>query len=437
MYRNAYALMFSSVVGAGLGMIYWILAARYYPPVIVGANAAAVSMLTFLAGVAQGPSMNAVLRFIPASGADTKRLVLWAYLFSALFAVLLGVGFLVSVNIWSPALTFLSQDSWLATWFLLGVVGWCIFALQDNVLTGLRETIYVPIENIPYAAVKIVVLVLLVYSFTSYGILASWTVPMLITLVPVNYLIFRVLIPRYVKERKDYRLTYSLRQIIYYTSGNYVAILFQSAVLRLFPVMVTGVAGNSAAAYFYLPWTIATSIRIIVANMSTSFTVELATDSQRLRTASFHFLVHTTAIILPPIIALMVVGPYVLRFSGAKYAEEGTLLLRLLALTALPNIVISLYVCIARVRQKVFDVVVSQFVLCVLTLSTGYVFLGMYGISGVGIAILLSESLVAIGLLATSLWPILGAPIAIEYWKLSTRMRQTTGNITRMMPRRQ
>src|SRR6478609_8423970 len=75
LYRNAYALMLSTAATSALGMLYWILAARYYPADVVGLNAAAVSMLTFLAGVAQGPSMSAMLRYIPVAGLDTKRLV--------------------------------------------------------------------------------------------------------------------------------------------------------------------------------------------------------------------------------------------------------------------------------------------------------------------------------------------------------------------------
>src|SRR5688572_29522634 len=151
LYRNAYALIISTVATSALGMVYWIVAARYYPPESVGINAAVISMMTFLAGVAQLPSMNAMLRYIPVAGLTTKRLVVWAYLFSTSVAIAIGLFFLFTINLWSPALAFLQQDFWLALWFVLGVVTWCIFALQDNVLTGMRQAIYVPLENIPYA----------------------------------------------------------------------------------------------------------------------------------------------------------------------------------------------------------------------------------------------------------------------------------------------
>jgi len=421
LYRNAYALMVSTAATSALGMLYWILAARYYPPNVVGLNAAAVSMLTFLAAVAQGPSMSAMLRYIPVAGSDTKRLVLWAYLSSTLLALLVGGGFLLTIDFWSPLLDFLGQDIWLALWFLLGVVGWCIFALQDNVLTGLRETIFVPIENIPYAVVKIGMLIVIATSFTAYGILASWTLPMVLTLLPVNYLIFRTLIPRHQKTHKEERLAYSPRQISFYIAGNYIALIFQTMVMRLLPVMVTNVAGATSSAYFFLPFTIATSLRLIIANMSTSLTVELAAHSHQLSAYSYRFLIHTTAIIIPPVIMLWIGGPYILHFSGPGYAEEGTQLIRLLALSAFPNVIILLHLGVARAQHRTSEAIFRQFALCVLTLGLSYYLLGIYGITGVGVAVLVSDSLVALVLFFTSLWPIIGAPIFVKYSGMITR----------------
>src|SRR4051812_22035832 len=104
LYRNAYALMVSTGATAVLGMLYWIFAARYYPADVLGLNAAAVSMLTFLANISQGPAMPAMLRYVPVAGLDTKRLVVFAYLLSTFLAVLAGLAFFLTVNLWSPVL---------------------------------------------------------------------------------------------------------------------------------------------------------------------------------------------------------------------------------------------------------------------------------------------------------------------------------------------
>jgi O-antigen/teichoic acid export membrane protein len=411
LYRNAYALMISTAATSGLGLLFWILAARYYPPDVVGLNAAVVSMLTFLAGFAQLPSMNAMLRYVPVAGASTQRLVLWAYIFSISLSVAIGGIFMLTIELWSPALAFLHQDFWMAAWFLVGVVTWCIFALQDNVLTGLRKAIYVPLENIPYAIAKIGLLILFAGGLSAYGILASWTFPLLLILVVVNYIIFSRLIPRHMQATAEQRLPVNLGQIAYYVIGNSVGALFMLAATRLLPVLVTNMAGSSANAYFYLPWTIATSFKLIIANMTTSFTVEVVADNSKLRSYSYRFLLHTTAMLILPILLLLVAAPYVLNFSGKEYAAQGTQLLRLLTLASLPNIITSLYLGIARVRQRVSGIIALQLALCVLTLGLSTLWLGCYGITGVGLAILVSEMVVAAGVLLFGLRPILITPL--------------------------
>jgi O-antigen/teichoic acid export membrane protein len=427
LYLNAYALMFSTAFTSGFGLLYWILAARYYPPDILGLNAAVVSALTFLAGVAQHPFMNALLRFLPRAGTDTKRLVLWSYGISTLLALIVGSLFLLTIDFWSPALTFLVRDQWLALWFMLGVITWCLFALQDNVLTGLRQTIYVPLENVPYAIVKIGLLILFAASFTSYGILASWTIPIIVILLPVNYLIFSRLIPRQVQATKDQTLAYGIAQIAYYVAGNYLGALFLLAATRLLPVLVTNLADAKATAYFYLPWTIATSLKLIIANMTTSFTVEVVMDNTKLRAYSYRFLLHTIGVLILPILLLLVGAATVLNLSGENYAAEGTQLLRLLTLAAVPNVIISLYLGIARVRQQVSGIILVQVALCVLTLGLSYFLIKLYGITGVGIAILATETGVAVALLLTGLRPILATSLPFGFLELSSRLLRISG----------
>jgi hypothetical protein len=54
-------------------------------------------------------------------------------------------------------------------------------------------------------------------------------------------------------------------------------------------------------------------------------------------------------------------------------------------------------------------------------LGLSYIFLKIYGIVGVGIAVLVSESVVALVLLFTSLWPIIGAPLFAKYPNVAAR----------------
>ena len=59
LYRNGYALVFSSAATSALGLVYWMLAARYYPTEVIGLNAALLSALRWLRVVWQRWSGNA------------------------------------------------------------------------------------------------------------------------------------------------------------------------------------------------------------------------------------------------------------------------------------------------------------------------------------------------------------------------------------------
>src|SRR4051812_41746330 len=147
LFRNAYALMFSSMTTSALGLLYWLLAARYYSTEAVGINSAAIAALMFLSGVAGLYLVGALVRFIPRAGPVTGRFIAYAYAISAGVGALVSVVFLIGLGLWSPALAMFSANPWLSVGFILATATSCVFVLQDGALIGLRQAMWVPIEN--------------------------------------------------------------------------------------------------------------------------------------------------------------------------------------------------------------------------------------------------------------------------------------------------
>ncbi|MGE5141639.1 MAG: hypothetical protein ACM3JD_19410, partial [Rudaea sp.] len=104
LFRNAYALIFSSAATSVLGIAYWALAARYYPTEIVGLNSAAIAATLLLSSISILYLDGAFIRFIPRAGRNTKRLVLYAYLVASTLSIVVSLAFLVGIKFWSPAL---------------------------------------------------------------------------------------------------------------------------------------------------------------------------------------------------------------------------------------------------------------------------------------------------------------------------------------------
>lgn len=407
LYRNGYALLLNAVSTSGLGVLYWIIAARWYSIEAVGINSAAISTMIFLATAARLYLDGALMRFLPGSGAGAARLIKYSYLIGGLASALLGALFLLGLNVWAPSLQFLMVSPVLTIGFVLATIASCIFVQQDGVLIGLRQAHWVPVENTLFAAAKIVLLVILAKSIPEYGIFASWVIPLLISLLPVNWLIFRKLVPQHVQENQESEQGIGARQIMHYAGGLYAGFIFSAASSRLLPLIVLQVVGSSAAAFFTLPWMIVTSLQLVIPSMMSPLTVEASREQSKLVKYSRQTFAQTARLLIPIVLFMMIAAPYLLSLFGQSYAAEAALLLRLLSLATVPQIITGLYFGIARVHRSVGGVIAVHASLFLMNIMLSYYFLSGFGITGVGIAWLISQTVVALVLFFTQLRPIL------------------------------
>lgn len=400
---NGYAMVFSAGINAMLGVVYWVLAARLYPEEVVGLNSAALAAMFFLANISQLNLIHALNRFVPSAGQATTRLILTAYLVSAGLAVVASTIFLIGVGIWSPSLSALSSSPSTAAWFIFATVSWCIFSLQDGVLAGLRQAKWVALSTASYALVKLAMIVLFATALPSSGVFFSWTAPVLLLIVPVSALIFLRLVPRHVAAAALRGEEVRPQSIVRFVAGDYLSSLIWTATLTLLPILVVEQAGAASGAHFYLTWTIAYTLYFVSVNMCMSLVTEGARDEKNLNYYSYQTLKQTLRLMVP-VVAIVVIGaPYILRLYGSSYADEGTTLLRLLSLSAIPYIFIAIRISMARVQRQIRKIFYIQVALCTVVLVSSYVFLDLYGIVGIGVAWLLGQSAVMLTLLITDL----------------------------------
>ena len=403
LYRNGYALIFNAASTSTLGLLYWALAARYYTTEAVGLNSAAIATMTFLASVARLYLDGVLIRFLPRAGATAGHLIRYAYFIGGMAAAVVGMVFILGLNLWAPALGFLRASPVLAIGFVLATIASCIFVQQDGALIGLRQAKWVPVENTLFALAKLLLLVALARRLPDYGIFASWATPLLVSLLPVNLLIFRKLLPQYVRKGDEPEAGIGAPQIIRYAGGLYAGYLLASASSRLLPLVVLQVAGSSAAAFFTLPWLMVNSLQLVIHSMMGSLIVEASRDQTQLVKYSRKAFAQTARLLIPVVALLLIAAPYLLHLFGKSYASEATLLLRLLSLGTLPQIVIDLYLSRARVQRLVGGVFAVHASLFVMILTLSYFFLSAFGITGVGVAWLISQMIVATVLFSSRL----------------------------------
>ena len=123
---------------------------------------------------------------------------------------------------------------------------WCIFLLQDGVLTGLRHATWVPIGKLIFSVGKIVLLLMLAGLLPRLGIFASWTVAAVVTILPINLLIFARLVAWDSADQHRRVETLRPRQLTNYAALDYVGQLFSMATTGLLPVLVLQLEGSAA-----------------------------------------------------------------------------------------------------------------------------------------------------------------------------------------------
>jgi O-antigen/teichoic acid export membrane protein len=394
--RNAYYLILSSTVTSALGLPFWVLAARKYPAADVGRASATVSALLLISGVAQLGLPTVLPRYLPGAARHTLRLVLRTYGGTVALSLVLGVIAAATSAVWSPPLGFLGDD---AAWFALFVAlaaAMTISNLQDSVMTGLRQARWVPVENAAFSTAKIAAVVALASSQPHKGIVLAWLLPQLAVLVPVNLAIFARFIPRHVSASEGAPLAWEGGQLRRVLLGNFAGGLSSLVITFLMPILVVNIKGAREGAYFFVPWTVSTALRLIAQNMATSMTVEAGFDEAQWRTHLRRAAIGIFRLLVPTVAVLLVLAHPLLSVFGAEYARAGTGALRLLALGTLPHAVSMLGLGLARIRHNGRFIAVVQTTDAATMLVLSAILIPSMGFAGAGVAWLVAQTVAAV-----------------------------------------
>jgi O-antigen/teichoic acid export membrane protein len=289
-------------------------------------------------------------------------------------------------------------------WFTLSTLAWCLFTIQDGVLTALGRAVWVPVENATFSLLKLGLLVALVTVAPLYGIFVSWTIAMVAAVVCVNLLIFRRLARPASEEAVQARVNLRDRAFARYFAADYVCSVAWVSASNLMPVLITAVAGATTNAYYALAWAVAMPLYSVAQNIGTSLVLHGTNDQASLGALTRQAAVQGARVLVPVVLVLVAAAPLVLSLFGGDYEQRGATLLRLLAIGTLPYLVLVVAVSVARVRRRLRAAVVAMTAQSVLALTLVTPLLHRFGVTGAGIAWLVSQCAVATGVLIAWSW---------------------------------
>ncbi len=406
--RSAYSLAVNSVVTAGLGMAFWVLAAHLYPSTSLGRDSALIAAMMQLSTIAQLNLGNALVRFMPGY-ASAGRLLVAAYVISATAAVVLGTGFVLVAPHLTEELGFLTRAPLTGLAFVGAVVLWGVFALQDAALTAMRKAPWVPIENGAFGILKLVGLPLFFALGSAHGVFIAWVVPVCLVLVPVNWLLFRRILSRHREtSAKASTLPFRRRRLARFLALDYVGTVFMQTTLAVLPLIVLAVLGSRANAHFYVPFVIAIAIDATFFSVSMSLVAEGALAVNRVPALVRLLLRRAVLLALPLAAVLVVTAPLVMLLFGEEYVRESTPVLRLLVIASLFRGAMALAAAIWRLEGSSGRIAALDGSLLLGLVVTAPLLADALGVTGVALAWLGSSIVIGCAVL----------PLLIRYYRL-------------------
>ena len=390
--RAGYALVLSSLSTSALGGLFWFVAARRLSTESVGVGSSLVAATTLLAGIANLGLKNGLLRFIPTAGSSTRHLITRSYAVAATCAVIAGTVFLVGLRVWSPDLLFLRSDTAAILVFLATLAAWSVFVLQDSVLIGLGHADWVPVENIAFALVKIGLLVSLVAISPNWGVFLAWAIPTFALIVIVNAGILRFFLPR---VRSSDLVATPFRSVIRFSLADQVATLLWLATIDGLTLLVLRRSGAAAAAYYYLAAQIAYGLYLVSGCIGAALVAEGARDQRSLASLHRRSTRQAFGLVIPATAMVIVTAPWLQGVFGPEYRTNATVLLQLLALSAVPYTFTSLTLSRARVLGRMRVVIGGHAAIFVLCVGLAAILQEQHGLNGVGFGVLVGQSCVA------------------------------------------
>jgi O-antigen/teichoic acid export membrane protein len=391
LFANALLLMGNSALTAGLGFLFWTLAARLFAPVEVGLASAAISAAVFMATLAQLGLPAALVRFSPTAGADRPVLTSTVVSVVTVAGAVAAAVFVLGIDVWAAALDQLAPRPLLATGLITLAAATAATVILVYVAVGARDARPVLIGGVTQGIVKAVLVLAFAVAVPRAGfeLVLAW-----LFATVAAALVQLWMLRSFVAARLNLHLL-RFGSFLRYSAGNYAGDLAAAAPGILFPLLVINQLGAEANAYFYVAWAISSLLVGISSAVATSFFAEGShthgATGEQMRLA-FSLAI---ALVVPGIAVFWVGAPLLLSLFGEPYAANAVDTLRLLSAATLPMSVNVLYLTVARVDRALGRILAITLATGGGALALGVILAPRQGITGVALGFLIAQTVVA------------------------------------------
>lgn len=384
LYLNSYYLMLGMAITSVTGFAYWLLAARLASVHEVGQAAGLFSAVLFLGYLTSFSLPVGVLRF---TGGERRfgPIANWAFLVSAATSILASLVFCAGTGIWAPELSPVLAGAGPVLLFVLFNASTAVGTLLDSLFAARRLARYSAWRKSLSGIARLALLPLLVAGGGA-GIYAANFLPVAAMSIVLLALLPRLL-PGY--ERRLGGEPEQVRGFISFSLGTFPSSLLSGAPLFALPLLLLGILGTRQMAFFYVAWSISNILQLIPAQVAQMSLSESSREDPHLvarRSRRF-----SLALVVPATVAIAALAPQILSLYGASYEEHAAVLLRLLALAALPWALVAIDLALLQAQRRLHAISAVAAFYAVTTIGLSTLLGAIDGLGGVGLGWLVAN----------------------------------------------
>jgi O-antigen/teichoic acid export membrane protein len=375
-YRNSMWIIITSVFSAGIGFIFWLLAAQLYSSEEVGLASALISSSLLIVSIARLGMEQSIVRFFP----DGDRSNIFSSALTTIIAAALVTTtvYLLFINDISPELSFNWQSAIIYTALVLMS---SLTSVYGVVLISLKRADLYFLQNISTGSRLI-----FLYIFTalgSLGIMAALGLGMAMAVA-----ISLIIIPGFgIRLSKiDWKF---LRESFSFSAGNYISGTLISAPPLLIPIIILNILGTVSTANYYMAYSVATVLFIIPSALGTQLFVE-GSHGNSMNVVIKKAVKTSFMILLPCTVAIILFGRQLLALIGEGYAEGGFALLQLFAISSFFVAIVQITFSILSVKKDVKGLILLGTIQFGIVIALVTTFASHFGLDGIGYGWLLA-----------------------------------------------
>ncbi len=380
--------MASTVVLAGFGFFFWIIAARSFTTDQVGIATTLISMATLISSFCMLGLNISLNRFLPKSE-QRSEMISSASILVAIASIVVTVIFLLGVNVFSPQLSFLNSNFIYISTFIFFIIILSLNSLIDSVFVAYRASGNILFKNIILSILKIA-FIFIFTAFGAYGIFASFTTAMVVSFfIALGILVYNF------KFRLKPNINFPLvKKMGKFSLANYIAGLLASTPLLILPIIIINSIGATSAAYYYIDAMILGLLITIPASVSQSLLTEGSHDETQLKLHIIKASKITFLLLVPSVLIMVLFGNYILQFFGKSYAQDAFRFLQIISISAFFMPVALFGNSILRIYHKIWALIILNLAGCIIILGSCYLLMS-YGLVGVGWGLLIGQIIIS------------------------------------------